>query len=250
MADKKKPLKGILKAPRPDPDSFFDSLIHPSLSREDRARETAVKHATIIQQQRDHETRIFQSVATLSTYPLSTSPEHTAASPSPSDASSFKALVRLFQPTDFDDLVEERNSSGRCGYALCPMPRRRLDGAKWTLSKGEVIPADEVQKWCSTECVCRALWVRVQLSETAAWERAGLDSIEIELHNERDIKRSRNLVEEKPAPPVEAKETDDEEHRLVMETLKENTVVKPPQAPTLDQDADQHQLVEGHKPAS
>lgn len=38
--------------------------------------------------------------------------------------------------------------------------------------------------WCSNACARRAMYVKVQLNETAAWERAGIPDIEIELMEE------------------------------------------------------------------
>lgn len=43
---------------------------------------------------------------------------------------------------------------------------------------------EELAMWCSVECKKRALYVRVQLNETAAWERAGMPEIRIDLLDE------------------------------------------------------------------
>jgi hypothetical protein len=42
----------------------------------------------------------------------------------------------------------------------------------------------ELEKWCSQQCARRALFVKVQLNETAAWERAGIPDIQIDLLDE------------------------------------------------------------------
>lgn len=129
-----------------------------------------------------------------------------AAHPSPEDAREFAAHVRLFAPGDYDALVEERNSLGRCGYALCPQPRRLFGGPKgrggssggggggtWKLNwaTGDIVPRKELEKWCSTKCARRALYIKVQLNETAVWERAGIPSITIDLLPEDDERTSR-----------------------------------------------------------
>lgn len=36
-----------------------------------------------------------------------------------------------------------------------------------------VVRKEELEMWCGDECKRRALWVRVQLSESPAWERGG-----------------------------------------------------------------------------
>uniref|UniRef100_L2GDQ3 protein-serine/threonine phosphatase n=1 Tax=Colletotrichum fructicola (strain Nara gc5) TaxID=1213859 RepID=L2GDQ3_COLFN len=168
MATDARPLKGILKKPaappeqpRPDP------------------REIAIQHARIIHQRKELELQILESLALLSEYPtVRGSPRHSSANPAPRDVADFKANVRLFQPSDYDDLIEERN------WKLVNVGRSDFD----------IVNRRESEKWCSKDCQRRALYVKVQLNETAAWERAGIPDIEIEL-----------LGEEKPAEDPAAK---------------------------------------------
>ncbi|KAI8215409.1 putative RNA polymerase II subunit B1 CTD phosphatase RPAP2 [Colletotrichum sp. SAR 10_86] len=190
MATDARPLKGILKKPaappeqpRPDP------------------REIAIQHARIIHQRKELELQILESLALLSEYPtVRGSPRHSSANPAPRDVADFKANVRLFQPSDYDDLIEERNVNGLCGYTLCAQPKPAASkGGQWKLvnvgrSDFDIVNRRESEKWCSKDCQRRALYVKVQLNETAAWERAGIPDIEIEL-----------LGEEKPAEDPAAK---------------------------------------------
>ena len=152
----------------------------PRLSpQEARQRETALFHADLIQQQKDVESQILFATETLLDFPpLSDS---NSAHPSPKDAAAAKTLLRLFQPSDLDALIEERNIDNKCGYIFCPKPSRKQDtNARCRIlqSKGEgkktlkFVDRHLLERWCSDECGKRALFIRVQLSEDPAWLRA------------------------------------------------------------------------------
>lgn len=174
MAASSTPPKGILK-------NSADSKAAPK-----SARDIAIHHATILQHRKDIESEILESVILLSTYPLDRAPAYSAASPAPSDVAGFKSNIRLFQPSDYDDLVEERNANGLCGYTLCAKPRRNAGpGGEWKITAGgEIVKRRELEMWCSQMCAKRAMYVKVQLNETGAWERAAIEDIKIDLYGE------------------------------------------------------------------
>ncbi|TVY16479.1 putative RNA polymerase II subunit B1 CTD phosphatase R08D7.2 [Lachnellula arida] len=177
------------------PKSILKKTSYPATttSKEDRDRELALYHAELIQQRKDIELEILLSTETLIDYPLATAP-YDASNPSPADAKTFKDLLRPFQPSDYDALIVERNINERCGYTLCANPpRKESGGGRWRMvgkhGKGKdfrVVDKKELEKWCSEACAIRALYVRVQLSETAAWERGerGENTVKIELRDE------------------------------------------------------------------
>ncbi|OTB03331.1 hypothetical protein M426DRAFT_179409 [Hypoxylon sp. CI-4A] len=157
------------------------------------ARELAIQQARLIHQQWEFQDQIQDSIIELSRFPLTattTSESHDASNPSPSDAAAFRRQVRAFQPGDYEDLIEERNTKSKCGYVLCPRPRARVPGggAYKLLGYGtrdfSIVAREEVERWCSRECARRAMYVKVQLNETAAAERVGIPSIRIELLDE------------------------------------------------------------------
>lgn len=182
MASQMRELKSILKPPRSSHD--------PHKKSQAEAEKIALAHARIIQQQKDLELQILDAIETLSTYPPSPSPPFSASSPSPADAASFKCLIRPFQPSDYDDLIEERNVLGRCGYPLCPNPVRSDLAGKFTLVNHNrpdfaVVETRDLRRWCvDPRCARRALYVKVQLSETAAWERVAMPDVRIDLLDE------------------------------------------------------------------
>jgi RNA polymerase II-associated protein 2 len=184
--------KGILKKPTraPAPQEEEDEEEEEEATRAETSRQVALQHAKILQQRRDLADRISDSIISLSKFPLDrSSREHLSSSPT--DIASFKSQIRLFQPGDYDDLIEERNSNKLCGYALCSRPRRRVAaGGQWKLMNyGRqdfgIMPVKELEKWCSQACAKQALYIKVQLNETAAMERVGIDSIQIDLLNEK-----------------------------------------------------------------
>jgi hypothetical protein len=178
-----KPLKSILKK---------TSYPATTAAKPDRDREVALYHANLIQERKDVELTILLSTETLIDYPLAKSP-YNASNPSPSDAKTFKDLLRPFQPSDYNALILERNINDHCGYTLCPNPRvkdgaagtYRLIGTNGKAKDFRVVEKGEVEKWCSEACAKRALYVQVQLSESPAWERTAEEyGVKIDLLDE------------------------------------------------------------------
>lgn len=256
MATAKQPTKSILKK------SSYPATTSatPHKTKEERDRETALYHANLIQQRKDIELEILFSTEALIDYPLATSP-YDASNPSPADAKTFKELLRPFQPGDYDALIVERNINDHCGYTLCPNPRlREAGGGKFRIlgmngkaKDFKVVEKEELEKWCSPACAKRALYVRVQLSETAAWERGVVEStINIDLLDEPksedtvmaermeqmdltsdsavSIKDTANLALERGDKTVAAR------NALMDIKIQEKDISKPPQALSLDHD--------------
>ncbi|EEP76757.1 predicted protein [Uncinocarpus reesii 1704] len=156
----------------------------------------ALHHARNIQARKDTEAAILSRIEHLMTLPAAS--DANPASPSEEDASTFKTALVPFQPSDYDNLILERNIDGRCGYTLCPRDHRREDTkAKFRIIWGpkgsgpggrgkemKVVPKEQLEKWCSDECAERALYVRVQLSEEPAWERVGKKNVDLVLLEE------------------------------------------------------------------
>ena len=245
-----KPKSILKKSPGPAPG--------PSINN--NARQLAIHHANIFQTRKDLEATILESLEILSEYPTSTS--SSAANPTSEDVAGFKKHVRLFQPSDYDDLVEERNVNDLCGYTLCPKPKPSSKGGKWTIRKGQIVDRHELEKWCSDDCKKRALYVKVQLSETAAWERIGMPHISIDLLGEdkSEVDRTAQKLSElqledqrraaKDAAALAAERGEEEGDTSKMEKLKITLKEKETKAPD-DNDAvfenEDYLRVEGHK---
>jgi RNA polymerase II-associated protein 2 len=144
----------------------------------------ALQHADQIQAQKDAQALILDRILELVELP-SSSPTADPAQPSAADAAAVKDALVPFQPTDFDNLILERNIEGRCGYPLCPREHRKEDpsaklrilwGPKGSGENGRgremnVVPREKLEMWCSEECAERAMYLRVQLAEQPVWER-------------------------------------------------------------------------------
>jgi hypothetical protein len=174
-------LKKTRKAPAPPATS------KPS-AREKRNYELALQHAQLIQQRKDVESAILVAIETLLDFPPSTSSN--ATQPSVADSNTVKDLLKPFQPSDYDSLIEERNIDGKCGYCLCPKPHKveptkgrfRILRTGGDGGKGmKIVEKAELEKWCSDACAKMALYIRVQLSEVPAWERTGTGAGNIEV---------------------------------------------------------------------
>lgn len=147
----------------------------PKPSEDSRRRATAIRYALAIEEQKKLKSRVLDLV--LEAYGLPGQPVSSPAEASSNDVQLFKTCLSLFQPSDFDDLVRERNIDDRCGYALCSNPNQKIThgGNKVWNGKGgpefRVVPRSELEKWCSSECEQRAAFGRFQLSDEPAWLR-------------------------------------------------------------------------------
>lgn len=146
---------------------------------------------------------------------IPTSPSADPATPSPEDIQSFKASLALFTPGDYDNLIMERNYEDLCGYGLCPRKNRKQLGATGSTfhfkygAKGsgpggrgravDIVPRENMEKWCSDECAERALFIRVQLSEQPIWERRAdeTEDMRFELLEESRERRQRQRQKQK-----------------------------------------------------
>lgn len=240
-------------------------------------REVAIKHARIIHSRREIEDQISDSMIELSKYPITRDSPCSASNPAPADAQSFRNLIRLYQPSDYEDLIEERNANGLCGYTLCPNPRSRVSsgGTFKLVNYGRkdfnIVPSRELERWCSQKCAKRAMYVKVQLNETAAWERAGMASIEIDLFEEegqtsspstsaeplaKDIANMQIEAQRKTAQNARdlALERGDAigengkpKQRSVKLAIREKKRVTAPAVPSADPDSQSHLVTEGYK---
>src|ERR1700742_3739900 len=91
---------------------------------EDRIRATVVRQARDIEDRKNLQNRVADLV--VEAFDLPSKPDADPARPQPSEASLFRHCLSLFQSSDLDDLIKERNIDNRCGYALCPRPNQKL----------------------------------------------------------------------------------------------------------------------------
>ncbi|KAI0392993.1 Rtr1/RPAP2 family-domain-containing protein [Xylariaceae sp. FL0594] len=264
--------KGILKRqPKTTPSTVAEPL-PPATD----PREIAIKHARIIHSRRELEDQIADSLIELSRFPTTREQQHDAANPAPADVQTFKDLVRLFQPGDYDNLIEERNANGLCGYTLCPNPKARIaNGGTYKLvnygrKDFNIVPRRELERWCSQKCAKRAMYVKVQLNETAAWERVGISSIHIDLYEEehartinddgaeqltRDMEKMKVETEQKAAQNArdlalergDKIEQNQNPTRTFKLAIREKKVTMEATEPILDRDGHDHLLTEGYK---
>jgi len=166
------PAKSILKQPSQPPQDEQDQQ-KAVAAKNKRHLDIALQHAYLIQHQKDTQDQILKHLEILIDWPAS--PTST-----PKEASDFLRLITIFQPSDFDDLVEERRIDAKCGYPLClnePQGRKLKDSESWKLKKGA---AD----FCSNFCMKKALFVKAQLSPTPAWERIPGQHPTLHLHED------------------------------------------------------------------
>jgi hypothetical protein len=125
------------------------------------ARKIAVAHASSLQIRKALETSILESLTYL------------VEAAAPVAALVFKHHIRFFTAQDYDGLVEERNILDRCGYVPCArgVARRKVQSRLARAANGEWVDRRELERYCGDACKRKALWVRVQLAEEAAWNR-------------------------------------------------------------------------------
>ncbi|KAL3456603.1 Rtr1/RPAP2 family-domain-containing protein [Aspergillus heterothallicus] len=147
----------------------------------------ALHHAHRIQAQKDAQDLILDHILELVTLP--SFPSADPASPSAEDTRKFKSALAPFQPADYDNLIQERNIEGLCGYGLCPREHRKENsrgtfritwGGRGSGPGGRgremnIVPREQYEMWCSNECAERAMYIRVQLAAEPVWERRSED---------------------------------------------------------------------------
>ena len=144
-------------------------------TREAHVRATALHHARLIQDQKDLQNKILDTI--IEFVDLPSSPTADPGRPSPADVSSVKQGFPPFQQRDYDDLITERNISDKCGYVLCPRPNKKenttaTDRIIWSKKNGsdlKIVPRAELERWCSQACAERAIFLKAQLNESPAW---------------------------------------------------------------------------------
>jgi RNA polymerase II-associated protein 2 len=141
---------------------------------QERHLATALHHAHLLQQQKDLQKLIYENALELIELP--SSPDADPADPTHEDAEKFKRLISIFQPSDYDELLEERNACKTCAYVLCPRPRPKPQHEgkfKLVYSKDHLTIAENTGKdlFCSDACARRALYVKIQLSDDSRAER-------------------------------------------------------------------------------
>ena len=179
----KVPARSILKQPTQSTASSVTDEQKAQAEKNRRHLNIALQHAYVIQHQKDVQAQTLKNIETLLDLPTETPA-------SPPDIHTFLSLAQLFQPSNFDELVEERRVDGKCGYALCSNQRRAVTfgpNQAWKLRKGQ---AD----WCSNACAKKALYIKAQLSEVPAWEREPGQQPSMQLHED-----DRNLLSDQPA---------------------------------------------------
>ena len=142
---------------------------------EKRIRTTALRHALDIEQRKKLQARITDLV--IEAYDLPSKPDADPAHPQPSDAAHFKQCLAMFQMSELDDLIYERNVDNRYGYAPCPRANQKVlhsGRLVWNKKGGKdfkLVDKTELEKWCSDECQSRTIFVRAQLGTEPAWLR-------------------------------------------------------------------------------
>lgn len=250
-------------------------------SRDDRNKAAALYHAQFIQQQKEVEALILASMEKLLDLPSLSSAD--PAHPCSTDSELVKSSLRLYQPSDYDALIEERNINKQCGYVLCPRPNRLQDTqAKYRILYGrgrgpdalKVVERQTLERWCSDDCGKRALYIKVQLNEEPAWTRSHtiegnilLDDIPNHQRSEDretslqehfqslDLNREEDLTAQLRTLAIERGDINTSSKPLILAepNIKEKTIRADeafvPEAPTTAEvTADSHGSIEGYRP--
>ena len=270
--------RSILKSP-----PFTNTSSPPAArSRDDRNKAAALYHAQLIQQQKEVEELILASTEKLLDLPSLSSAD--PAHPCSTDSELVKSSLRLYQPSDYDALIEERNINKQCGYVLCPRPNRLQETqAKYRILYGrgrgpdalKIVERQFLERWCSDDCGKRALYIKVQLNEEPAWTRSHtiegnillLEDIpnhqksedretslqehfqDLDLNREEDLTaRMRTLAIERGDINASSKLSTLAEPNIKEKTITEDEAFMPEAPTTAEVTADSHGSIEGYRP--
>ena len=249
-----------------------DVTIATQKTRDQRNRDIAIHHATLLQQQKDAELDILAAIEELMDYP--TSIDADPANPLPADVSRFTSLLVSFQPSDYDSLIEERHCADVCGYALCPRKpmknnsksKLRILGGRGAERDVKFVPSKQLELWCSKDCARRALYVKTQLNEEPAWLRRASAVVQISLLDEKPLHTFTATLPERPKGRVSDDATSNLEKSmsdlalergeqsssvrskgLLSDDLLENVAISPAVAPSSGGPSN-HKQIEGFDP--
>lgn len=183
------------------------SKVAAQASRDVQNRATALHHARLLQDQKDLQNKVLDTIIEFVDLP-SFQTKADPAKPSAEDFSRLRKGLSIFQQRDFDELVTERNISDKCGYVLCPRrvqkdvngPTNRILWGKKGGSDLKIVPRVELEKWCSARCGNRATFLRAQLNESPVWVSGALKE-EIVLLDEVEARKARSATETAAAKP-------------------------------------------------
>lgn len=259
MATKKAPGKSILKQPTKVPEAATSSAADDAAKAEAEAAaqkkrhfDIAIKHALLIDHQRKTQDQVLNHIELLLDFPRS-------SEPTSQDATQFLQLVEIFQPSNFDELVEERRIDSRCGYPLCANEPRGLHlkpSETWKLKKG-------AGDWCSNDCMRKGFYIKAQLGEVPAWERVPGQQAPVVLHeddrhltpapvagsDEAQIRHVKQRVAERSELAMERGEqaASLRPDQVMTDFIVEKTASKPPQTASKVQFASAT-AIEGYEP--
>ncbi|KAK4199451.1 hypothetical protein QBC40DRAFT_281988 [Triangularia verruculosa] len=117
--------------------------------------------------------------------------------PSPDDVSLLLSHLPEFSPSEYLDLIDERNCLNHCGYALCSKPRRNFPG-KVKIRPSGVAKTADLNKWCSDDCALKGMYIHVQL-EHPSYEWVGDKGemkVKIRLREGKDKEKEKGSADE------------------------------------------------------
>ncbi|KAK4228824.1 Rtr1/RPAP2 family-domain-containing protein [Podospora fimiseda] len=222
-------------------------------------------------------TELIKPSIPLSTFELLSSlPQESSSAPSSFDVSTFLSQIKDFSPSEYLDLIEERNCLNKCGYTLCPNPKRNIPG-EFKIHKRGVAKTADLNKWCSDRCAVKALYIKVQLDNpTYVWKQ-GQMVVKVELKEEEETQTTtpaksageeEKLSKDMTKLDLNKNNKTDEEKKVrqmvgalaiernrmsgtkVEVNIKEKETTQVAQAPTAVKPEDAHLIVEGYNSAS
>lgn len=83
-----------------------------------------------------------------------------------------KYLSRFLTPSNYDEIIQERNINKYCGYPLCSMPPSRVkDVMSGSFAKSKMLPYAYLNEFCSKHHYQCSVFYRAQLEEEALFSR-------------------------------------------------------------------------------
>lgn len=220
-----------------------------------RNRKLAVEQAKRIQYAKEFEMTKLESIERLIDFPLrGQDPDH----PDATDIQQLKAHISLFNESDFDSAVEERNVNTKCGYFLCQKaPGWRPMSARFGGARNERAPLKQ-RSWCSSTCAEKTLYLIVQIRDTSLGERMSKNGGNLKLLGEQKAQEARHPVDQELSGKLDqlaierGDGADSILSRSVMKGVQEKrtSTATAPMAPRVIEGIETHQQVEGYTPAA
>lgn len=141
------------------------------------------------------------------------------------DENTLRYLAKLITPSNYHELIIERNLVHKCGYPLCNRsPERNRDpysvNSKTNKFLNDNNPYDYLSKFCSRDHYKCSQFYQIQLSDDELFSRTAIHLITDTLNNNKNTNEQYNVILFEDLAKEKASDVTDDDIKFVISNLK------------------------------